>query len=127
VHHDDGGEEGVRRAGGRGHVEAGLVQGVAGQGNSVDSRERKRRGVQGDGNDKPVNLKLDGTPVKFMGGTMAVKADGPHKLIVDYAGADGKNRRHNTFELSADGKTLTETDVTPAPQASTMSVKFHKM
>ncbi len=78
-------------------------------------------------NDKPVNLKLDGTPMKFMGGTMAVKADGPHKLIVDYAGADGKNRRHNTFELSADGKTLTETDVTPAPQASTMSVKFHKM
>lgn len=78
-------------------------------------------------NDKPVMLKLDGTPVKFMGGTMAVKADGPHKLIVTYGGDDGKMRRHNTFEVSADGKTLTETDVTPAPQASTMSVKFHKM
>jgi hypothetical protein len=78
-------------------------------------------------NDKPVTLKLDGTPLKFMGGTMAVKADGPHKLIVTYTGEDGKMRRHNTFELSADGKTLTETDETPAPQASTMSVKFHKM
>lgn len=78
-------------------------------------------------NDKPVMLKLDGTPLKFMGGTMAVKADGPHKLIVDYTGPDGKNRRHNTFELSSDGKTLTETDVTPAPTASTMSEKFHKM
>ena len=78
-------------------------------------------------NDKPVMLKLDGTPLKFMGGTMAVKADGPHKLIVDYAGPDGKNRRHNTFELSSDGKTLTETDVTPDPSPSKMELKFHKM
>ncbi|HEV2579041.1 MAG TPA: hypothetical protein VGU25_17685 [Acidobacteriaceae bacterium] len=78
-------------------------------------------------NDKPVMLKLDGTPVKFMGGTMSVKADGPHKLIVIYAGADGKTRRHNTFELSADGKSLTETDVTPDPSPSTTSMKFHKM
>ena len=78
-------------------------------------------------NDKPVTLKLDGTPVKFMGGTMAVKQDGSHKLTVTYTGPDGKMRRHNTFELSPDGKTLTETDVTPNPTPSTMSMKFHKM
>ena len=64
-------------------------------------------------NDKPVMLKADGTPVKFMGGTMAAKMDGPHKLTIIYTGEDGKVRRHNTFELSADGKALTETDVTP--------------
>ncbi len=78
-------------------------------------------------NDKPVMLKLDGTPVKFMGGTMAAKTDGPRTLKVTYTGTDGKMRRDNTFELGADGKTLTETDVTPAPSESTQSMKFHKM
>jgi len=78
-------------------------------------------------NDKPVMLKLDGTPVKFMGGTMAVKMDNPHTLTVIYTGDDGKVRRHNTFELSGDGKTLTETDLTPDPSPSRMSMKFHKM
>lgn len=78
-------------------------------------------------NDKPVMLKLDGTPVKFGTGTMAAKMAGPHTMKVTYAGGDGKVRRDNTFELSADGKTLTETDITPAPSASTMSMKFHKM
>lgn len=78
-------------------------------------------------NDKPVTLKLDGTPVKFMGGTMAAKMDGPQRLKVTYTGSDGKVRRDNTFELSPDGKTLTETDVTPNPSPSTMSMKFHKM
>lgn len=78
-------------------------------------------------NNKPVMLKLDGTPEKFMGGTMAVKMDNPHTLTVIYTGNDGKVRRHNTFELSGDGKTLTETDVTPDPSPSTMSMKFHKM
>jgi hypothetical protein len=78
-------------------------------------------------NDKPVTLKLDGTPVKFMGGTMAAKMAGPHTMKVIYTGANGKMRRDNTFELSADGKTLTETDITPNPSPSTMSMKFHKM
>jgi len=78
-------------------------------------------------NDKQVMLKLDGTPVKFGTGTMAVKQDGPHTLKVTYHGADGKVRRENTFELSADGKTLTETDKTSAPAVSTLSMKFHKM
>ncbi len=78
-------------------------------------------------NDKPVMLKLDGTPVKFLGGTMAAKRDGDHTLRVTYAGDDGKMRRDNTFELSSDGKTLTETDKTPDPSPSTLSMKFHKM
>ncbi|HTV08141.1 MAG TPA: hypothetical protein VMD97_03750 [Candidatus Aquilonibacter sp.] len=78
-------------------------------------------------NDKPVMCKLDGTATKFMGGTMAVKPEGTHTLKVIYTGEDGKVRRDNTFVLSADGKTLTETDVTPSPSASTMSMKFHKM
>lgn len=78
-------------------------------------------------NDKPVMCKLDGTPTKFMGGTMAVKPEGTHTLKVTYTGDDGKMRRDNTFVLSPDGKTLTETDVTPNPSPSTMSMKFHKM
>jgi hypothetical protein len=78
-------------------------------------------------NDKPVMLKLDGTPVKFMGGSMAVKMAGSNTLKVTYTGDDGKMRRDNTFELSPDGKTLTETDVTPDPSPSRMSMKFHKM
>jgi hypothetical protein len=77
-------------------------------------------------NDKPVMLTL-GTPVKFMGGTMTVKMEGPRTMKVIYTGSDGKMRRDNTFELSPDGKTLTETDVTPDPSRSTMSMTFHKM
>lgn len=78
-------------------------------------------------NDKPIECKLDGTPTKLMDGTMSVKPQGDHTLKVIYTGKDGKVRRDNTFVLSADGKTLTETDVTPSPSASTMSMKFHKM
>lgn len=78
-------------------------------------------------NNKPVTLQLGGTPVKFMGGTMAAKMDNPRTLTVIYTGDDGKVRRHNTFQLSADGRTLTETDNTPDPAPSTMSMTFHKM
>lgn len=78
-------------------------------------------------NDKPVMCKLNGTPNKFMGGTMAVKTEGDHTLKVIYTGDNGKVRRDNTFELSPDGKTLIETDLTPNPSPSKMSMQFHKM
>ena len=56
---------------------------------------------------------------------MSVKREGPRTLKVTYSD-HGKVTRENTFVLSANGKTITETDVTPAPSASTMSVQFHK-
>lgn len=89
-------------------------------GNEVDFKET-------DG-DKPITCKLDGTPTKFggMGRTMTVKLADPHTLKVTYRGADGKVQRENTFVLSADGRTIRETDVTPAPAASTMSLVLRK-
>jgi hypothetical protein len=39
---------------------------------------------------------------------------------------DGKVQRENTFVLSPDGNTVTETDVTAAPTISKMTVTFHK-
>lgn len=77
-------------------------------------------------NDKPIDCKLDGTPTKLPNGSMSVKMAGPHTLKVTYKGDDGKVRRENTFELSPDGRTITETDVTPAPAPSRMSLKLHK-
>jgi hypothetical protein len=75
---------------------------------------------------KPTMCKLDGTEMKLGGtSTMAVKMEGPHTLKVTYR-ADGKIRRENTFELSPDGKTIKETDVTPEPSPSTTSMLFHK-
>jgi hypothetical protein len=87
-------------------------------GDSVDFKETD--------NDKPLTVKLDGTPTKFGRGTISVKQDGPRTLKVTYADNEGKVGRENTFVLSPDGKMVTETDVTPAPMASTMSVKFKK-
>jgi len=87
-------------------------------GDSVDFKETD--------NDKPLTVKLDGTPTKFAGGTISVKQDGPRTLKVTYSDSDGKVGRENTFVLSPNGKMVTETDVTPAPMASTMTVKFHK-
>ena len=58
---------------------------------------------------------------------MSVKLADPHTLKVTYKGDDGKVRRDNTFVLGNDGTTITETDVTPAPSPSTMSVVLHKM
>jgi hypothetical protein len=86
-------------------------------GDSVDFKETD--------NDKPLTCKLDGTPTNFGRGTISVKQDGPRTLKVTYS-QDGKVGRENTFVLSEDGKTVTETDVTPAPSASTMSVMFNK-
>jgi hypothetical protein len=89
--------------------------------------------VQGDSvafketdSDKPVMCKLDGTATKIGDRTMEVKLDGPRTLKVTYRDKDGKLQRENTFALSANGKTVKETDVTPAPMASTMSMLFHK-
>jgi hypothetical protein len=87
-------------------------------GDSVDFKETD--------NDKPLTVKLDGTPTKFAGGTISIKQDGPRTLKVTYTDGEGKVGRENTFVLSPNGKTVTETDVTPAPMASTMSVKFKK-
>jgi len=76
--------------------------------------------------EKPIVCKLDGTEVKLYGtSTMAVKLDGSHTLKVTYR-TDGKVRRENTFELSPDGKTIKETDVTPDPSPSTTSMLLHK-
>jgi hypothetical protein len=76
---------------------------------------------------KPITCKLDGTETKFPGGgSMSVKLADPHTLKVTYKDQDGKVRRENTFSLSEDGTTITETDVTPAPSQSTMSVVLRK-
>ncbi|MDE3200681.1 MAG: hypothetical protein KGN79_07140 [Acidobacteriota bacterium] len=76
--------------------------------------------------DKPVTCKLDGTPTKISATrTMSVRQEGSHTLKVTYKN-NGKVARANTFVLSADGKTVKETDITPAPSPSTMTVMFHR-
>jgi hypothetical protein len=93
---------------------------IAVKGDSVDFKETD--------SPKPITCKLDGTDTKFPdGGTMSVKLADPHTLHVTYKGDDGKVRRANTFALSADGKSITETDITPAPSVSKMTVVLHKM
>jgi hypothetical protein len=75
---------------------------------------------------KPVTCKLDGTETNLSPtSTMSVKLADPHTLKVTYKG-DGQVRRENTFVLSVDGKTVTETDITPDPSPSTTSMMFHK-
>jgi hypothetical protein len=86
-------------------------------GDSVDFKETD--------NDKPITCKLDGTPVSMGMRGMSVKMDGPRTIKVTYTN-NGKVARENTFVLSEDGKTIEETDVTPAPSPSTMSVMFNK-
>lgn len=87
-------------------------------GDSIDFKETD--------NDKPITCKLDGTPTTITGTqTMTAKQDGPHTLKVTYSN-DGKVARENTFVLSSNGKTIKETDITPAPSPSTMSVTFHR-
>jgi hypothetical protein len=77
---------------------------------------------------KPITCKLDGTETKdALGGTMSVKLADSHTLKVTYKDETGKVRRQNTFVLSADGKKVTETDITPAPSPSKLTVAFHKM
>jgi uncharacterized protein (DUF2147 family) len=77
--------------------------------------------------DKPVVCKLDGTPAKAGGSTIAIKPDGTQTLKVTYTGADGSVRRRNTFVMSADGTSIVETDVTPEPGASTTTLTLRKM
>jgi hypothetical protein len=76
----------------------------------------------------PVMCKLDGTPTKTpgLGGTMAVKVIDAHTLKVLYTDDSGTVRRENTFALSLDGNTISETDFTPAPGAAAMTLLFHK-
>jgi len=78
--------------------------------------------------DKPVICKLDGTPTKVseLEATMSVKKVDEHTLKVTYSGTDGKARRENTFVLSSDGKSMTETDVTSPPSVSKMTATLHK-
>ncbi len=76
--------------------------------------------------DQPFVCKLDGTPLNTGGDrTISVKAVGAHTLKVVYAAA-GKMGRENTFILSPDGKSISETDLTPSPSSSKMSVMFTK-
>jgi hypothetical protein len=58
---------------------------------------------------------------------MAVKVLDPHTLKVYYSDDSGTLRRENTFVLSLDGKTISETDFTPAPGAAAMTLLLHKM
>ncbi|MGB7267644.1 MAG: hypothetical protein WBC92_19155 [Terracidiphilus sp.] len=96
------------------------VLSIAVNGDTVDFKETD--------SPKPITCKLDGSDTKFPdGGSMSVKLADAHTLKVTYKGDDGKVRRENTFALSEDGTTITETDVTPAPSPSTMSVVLHKI
>jgi hypothetical protein len=93
---------------------------IAVKGDTVDFKETDAP--------KPTSAKLDGTPVKFpLGGSMAVKKADEHTLKVTYSDDKGEVRRSNTFVLSADGKSITETDVTPQPSVSKMVVVLKKM
>lgn len=75
---------------------------------------------------KPFTAKLDGTPVTVSGTrTVSAKLDGPRTLKITYSD-HGEVQRVNTFVLSPNGKIVKETDITPAPLPSTMSVLFHK-
>jgi hypothetical protein len=88
------------------------------KGDSVDFKETDA--------EKPVTCKLDGTPVQVGGSrTVSAKLVGSHMLKVTYS-SKGEVERVNTFVLSPDGKTVKETDITPAPSPSTMTVMFHK-
>jgi hypothetical protein len=96
------------------------VLSIAVNGDAVDFKETD--------SPKPITCKLDGTETKFPGGgSMSVKLADPHTLKVTYKDGDGKVRRENTFALGEDGTTIAETDVTPAPSPSTMSVVLHKI
>lgn len=96
------------------------VLSIAVNGDSIDFKETDAR--------KPITCKLDGTETKFPGGgSMSVKLADPHTLKVTYKDEEGTVRRENTFALGADASTITETDVTPAPSPSTMTVVLHKI
>jgi hypothetical protein len=92
---------------------------IAIHGDSIDFKETDQP--------KPVTAKLDGSETKLPDiGTIAVRLIDPHTLKVVYR-MDGKIRRENTFALSLDGKTISETDFTPDPGASTQTMLLHRM
>lgn len=94
------------------------IMSVQFHGDSVDFKETD--------NDKPIACKLDGSETKVGGTrTMSCKLDNPNTLKVTYRN-NGEVARENTFVLSPDGQSVQETDVTPAPSASTMTVMLHK-
>ena len=76
---------------------------------------------------KAISCKLDGTPVADGRGWMSVTQIDPHTLKVKYMDKDKKVVRENTFALSLDGKTISETDFTADPTPSAMTLLFHKM
>ncbi len=86
-------------------------------GDSIDLKETD--------NDKPVSCKLDGTPTAIGLQSVSAKLADPHTLKVTYR-FNGEIGRENTFVLSQDGQSIKETDVTPAPASSTMTVILHK-
>jgi hypothetical protein len=57
---------------------------------------------------------------------VSIKKVDAHTLLVTYS-SDNKERRENTFVLSADGKSISETDVTPAPAVSKLSITLRKL
>ena len=99
-------------------IDSGVLT-IAVNGDTVDFKET-------DG-PKPITCKLDGTETKIPGGSMSVKLADPNTLKVTYKDEAGTVRRENTFVLDSAGGTITETDVTPAPSSSTMSVVLHKI
>ncbi len=77
--------------------------------------------------EKPTSFKLDGSEVKQpYNQTASVQLVNPHTFKVTYRDKDGVTQE-NTFVLSEDGKTLTENDVRPGPNRSTLSVTYHKL
>lgn len=92
------------------------VLGIQINGDSVEFKET---------DDKPITCKL-GSPTTILGTQMiTMTQDDPLTLKATYSN-NGKVTRVNTFVLSSDGKTVTETDITPAPWVSTLSVMFHR-
>jgi hypothetical protein len=88
------------------------------KGDSIDFKET-------DAN-KPFTAKLDGTAVHLSGTRIvSAKLAGPRTLKITYSD-HGEVQRVNTFVLSPSGKVVKETDVTPAPLPSTMSVVLRK-
>lgn len=77
---------------------------------------------------KPMVCKLDGTPTVTQGtSTMSVTLVDPHTLKVRYMNKDKAVIRENTFALSLDGKTISETDFTADPTPSAQTQLLHKM
>jgi hypothetical protein len=93
---------------------------IAVHGDSVDFKETDTP--------KPITCKLDGTDTKISATqSISILLADANTLKVTYKDGEGKARRENTFVLSKDGSSITETDVTPSPSKSTMSVVLRKM